>query len=86
VSLTAAERGRANNRVIGETAPGQVGKGVYHWLCDGIVSRIDARRVLRVDDVCRGCAIALTRSKMLIPASAAVIGITVLEPVSPQEP
>jgi hypothetical protein len=86
VSLTAEERGRANNLVIGETAPWQVGKGVFHWLCDGIVSRIDARRVLRVDDVCRGCAIALTRPEMLIPASAAVIGITVLEPVSPEEP
>jgi hypothetical protein len=86
VSLTAEERGRARNLVVGETAPWQVGKGVFHWLCDGIVSRIDPRGVLRVDDVCRACGIALSRPQMLIPASAAVIGITVLEPVSPEEP
>lgn len=86
VSLTPEERGRANNLVIGETAPWQVGKRVFHWLCDGIVTRVDPRGVERVDDVCRACAVAFTRPQMLIPASAAVIGITVLEPVSPEEP
>lgn len=86
VSLTAEERGRAHNLDVGETAPWQVGRQVFHWLCDGIVTRIDPRGVERVDDVCRACAVAFTRPEMLIPASAAVIGITVLEPVSPEEP
>lgn len=86
VSLTAEERGRAQNLVIGETAGWQAGKVVFHWLCDGIVTRTDPRGVMRPDDVCRACVLALGRPEMLIPASAAVIGITVLEPVSPVEP
>lgn len=86
VSLTAEERGRANNLVIGETASWQAGKLVFHWLCDGIVTRIDPRGVMRPDDVCRACVVALGRTELLLPASAAVIGITVLEPVSPVEP
>lgn len=86
VSLTAEERGRASNLVIGETAPWQAGKKVFHWLCDGIVSRIDPSDVLRSDEICRACVVALVRPETLLPASAAVIGITVLEPVSPVEP
>lgn len=86
VSLTAEERGRAGNLVIGETASWQAGKKVFHWLCDGIVSRIDPSDVLRGDELCRACVVALARPEMLLPASAAVIGITVLEPVSPVEP
>lgn len=86
VSLTAEERGRASNLVIGETANWQAGKLVFHWLCDGIVTRIDPRGVMRPDDVCRACVVALGRPELLLPASAAVIGITVLEPVSPVEP
>lgn len=86
VSLTPEERGQASNLVIGETAPWQIGKKVFHWLCDGIVTRIDPDDVLRADDVCRACVVALVRPETLLPASAAVIGITILEPVSPVEP
>ena len=86
VSLTAEERGRASNLVIGETAAWQAGKLVFHWLCDGIVTRVDPRGVMRPDDVCRACVVAFGRPEMRIPASAAVIGITILEPVSPVEP
>jgi hypothetical protein len=86
VPMTAEERGKANNLVIGETAPWQVGKKVFHWLCDGIVTRVDPRGVERADDICRACVVALARPEVLIPTSAAVIGITVLEPVSPVEP
>jgi hypothetical protein len=86
VSLTREERGQASNLVIGETAPWQAGRKVFHWLCDGIVSRIDPEGVLRVDDTCRACVVALVRPELLLPASASVIGITIIEPVSRVEP
>lgn len=58
VTLDAKQRGQAENLVIGETALPQKNRDVLGFLCDGIVSRVDADGVLRVDDVCRVCVVA----------------------------
>lgn len=91
VDLDVRERGQAMNLVVGETAPWQIGRPVFHWLCDGIVSRIDYRGILRVDEICRACAFAMTRN-LLMPVTAGSVGVLGLvidddeEPVSPIDP
>jgi hypothetical protein len=90
VELDRRELGQAVNLVVGETAPWQQGRPVFHWLCDGIVSRIDAEGILRIDERCRACAFALNR--LLVPVSAGTIGVLGViitdepEPASPTEP
>lgn len=70
----AREWGAASNLVVGETAEWQIGRRVFHWLCDGIVSRVDYRNILREDDVCRACAVGFLRNPAtLIPAVAGVV-------------
>ncbi len=88
VDLNEEQRGQANNLVVGETAPWEAGKNVFHWLCDGIVTRRDIRGVLREDDICRSCVFALAPT-LIAPASAAVAGIIIdrsPEPISPVRP
>lgn len=94
VDLTPQEEGFRNNLVIGETALWQQGEEPFHWLCDGIVSRVGVEDVLRADGVCRACVVAWwQRNELLIPSLAAggiVIG-DIIEgddqpPVSPSQP
>lgn len=91
VTLTPQQAGQACNLVVGETAAWQVGEEVFHWECDGIVSRIDPAGVLREDELCRGCVVAWwTRPAVLIPA-ATVLGVGILvddddDDVSPVRP
>lgn len=56
-ALSLRERAWAQNLTIGEMAGTQVGRPVFHWLCDGIVTRVSARGLWRADDFCRGCAV-----------------------------
>ena len=51
VDLTPQERGEAENLTVGETAHWQRDEQVFHWLCEGIVTRIDPTNVLRGDAV-----------------------------------
>ena len=81
----AREWGGATNLVVAETAEWQIGRGVFHWLCDGIVSRVDYRGILREDDVCRACAVGFLRHpERLLPAVAGVV--IQRPPVSPIDP
>lgn len=52
------EVGQSQNLTVGETTELQQGKEVYHWLCDGIVSRVNSMGVLRADEICRACVVA----------------------------
>jgi len=81
----AREWGAAGNLVVGETDQWQIGRRVFHWLCDGVVSRSDYRGILREDDVCRACAVGFIRNPArFLPA---VAGVVILRPpVSPTEP
>ncbi len=60
--LTNQEKGWAANLTVGETAESQRGKkrkgaAVFHWLCDGLTSRLGADGVPRPDEHCRRCII-----------------------------
>jgi len=56
VDLTEQQLGEASNLVVGETAPWQRDdERVFHWLCDGVVTRIDPFNVKRADAICRTC-------------------------------
>jgi hypothetical protein len=75
--LTPKEEGFANNLVIGETAPWQGSEPVFHWYCDGIVTRIDYLDIKREDEFCRACVVAWWRTPALLPmlgATSIVIG------------
>lgn len=95
VDLTEEQLGEANNLTVGETAYWQRDEALFHWLCDGIVSRLDPSNVKRGDGICRACVIAWWKRKgILIPAAAgvgAIAGVSLLEsddppPVSPSTP
>lgn len=77
VQLTPEQLGEAENLSVGETAEWQRDEQIFHWLCDGIVSRWDPFSVLRGDGVCRACVIAWwKRPGVLIPAAVATVGVT----------
>lgn len=56
-NLTEKQLGEAENLTVGETSPDQAGEEVEGFLCQGIVSRVNARGVLRGDERCRACVI-----------------------------
>lgn len=64
LSLSPEEYGFAQNLVVGETSPSQTGQVVAGFLCDGVISRIDANGNLKPDESCR-------RIEMLQAAAAA---------------
>lgn len=68
VELTPEQRGEAANLVVGETAPWQVGEPVFHWLCDGVVTRIGENNVKRADESCRGCVPCISQAAILTNA------------------
>lgn len=72
-NLTAQEQGFAENLIVGETAPWQVGQDVFHWKCDGVITRVDYTGIWRGDDRCRACVIAWWKMKsFLLPVAAGV--------------
>ena len=73
-NLTPAEAGLAENLTVGETASWQRGEEVFHWLCEGVVSRVDLRGIWRGDDICRACVIAWWKKKSIILPLVAVVG------------
>lgn len=91
VMLTPVQEGEAENLVVGETADWEEGERVFHWLCDGVVTRIDPEGVLRSDEICRACVIAWWKKKeVLIPSllvpPAIVIASEPSPPISPVLP
>lgn len=60
-SLSASEAGLAQNLTVGETATWQQGEEVFHWGCDGVVSRVDVNGVWRGDSICRACLVSTLR-------------------------
>ncbi len=77
VELDLFEKGWSQNLTIGETHEEQYGERVYHWLCDGIVTRIDWNDVIRADEFCRACVVALLPDWAL-PTAGALAGAAVL--------
>jgi hypothetical protein len=56
--LTPVQTGWAENLTVGETTEVQARRCLFHWLCDGIVTRIDFEGILRPDECCRACVVA----------------------------
>ena len=75
--LTPEQRGEAQNLIVGETASWQQGRPVFHWLCDGVVARIDPEGVKRADETCRTCVPCINQ--------AAVLNYTIGGAVSPSD-
>ena len=91
--LSEQERGEAENLTVGETAHWQRDEQVFHWLCAGIVSRIDPINVLRGDGVCRACVIAWWKKKKILLTTAGIVPATTViihkdpePPASPDAP
>lgn len=88
--LTPQQRGLADNLTIGETSPAQADKEVFHWLCEGIVTRIDPNNVLHPDEYCRACVVGFGFIPPLASAAAGVVsGVIVEQPpteASPRQP
>jgi hypothetical protein len=90
VELTPQQRGFAQNLTVGETSAAQTKGEVMGFLCDGVVTRVNAQNVRRADDFCRTCVVAWwKKTEVLIPALAAggVTTVIVDEPEpSPTRP
>ncbi len=57
-SLTPVQAGWAANLTVGETTDVQARRCLFHWLCDGVVTRIGWEGILRPDECCRACVVA----------------------------
>lgn len=79
ILLTEKERGQSENLVIGHTVPAQERRQVLGFLCDGIISRIDWKGILRTDDVCRTCVIALWQKRAVYGPVLGVTGIVITD-------
>ncbi|MEM6457590.1 MAG: hypothetical protein AAF772_21055 [Acidobacteriota bacterium] len=86
VPLNARQLSRAENLVIGETSLWQIGEIPFHWLCDGLVSRVNIYGVLRGDEVCRACVIAWWKRAAPYAIAGAVTGIAIISADDPDDP
>ncbi|MGE0641519.1 MAG: hypothetical protein AB7G12_15815 [Thermoanaerobaculia bacterium] len=88
VSLTPQQEGYAHNLTIGETAVWQAEDDVFHWECDGVVTRVNSTNVLRADNNCRACVIAWWPIVAAPAGAIAIVGIVQDGPidVSPSRP
>ena len=78
-SLAAKQRGFAENLTIGETSIAQGNKEVFHWLCDGIVTRIDPDDILHPDEFCRACVVGLGFVPPLASVATGVVSGAIVE-------
>jgi hypothetical protein len=88
--LTPQQSGLADNLTIGETSPAQADKEVFHWLCEGIVTRIDPNNIYHPDEYCRACVVGYGVIPPLASAAAGVVsGVIIEQPpteASPRQP
>jgi len=83
--LSEMQDGYAENMTVGETVTNQEGREVFHWLCDGIVTRRDSDGILRPDEICRACVVAFWRPAAIIPLVAgAVVAGGIIEDEPPE--
>lgn len=88
-NLSASQAGLAENLTVGETAPWQEGEEVFHWMCDGVVSRVDSSGVFRGDSICRACLVAWWQKETFLTplvAGAGTTGVLAIEPEEPASP
>ncbi len=79
--LDMMQRGWAQNLTVGETTTEQAGEPVFHWLCDGVVTRIGSEGIYRADEYCRACVVGIG----FIPIAPLAAGFVAGE-ASPRQP
>lgn len=89
--FTPQQAGEKENLTVGESGEWQRGKEVFHWLCKGVVTRVDPFFIKRPDEVCRACVVAWWQKKeILLPLVAVPPAIVITQfdpdPVSPSAP
>lgn len=86
--LDMKQSGWAQNLTVGETTAEQAGEPVFHWLCDGVVTRISQQGVFRADEYCRACVVGLGFVPVSAIAAGVVSGAIVEHPpeASPRQP
>jgi len=87
--LTPKQSGWADNLTIGETSVAQANKEVFHWLCQGIVTRIDTADILHPDEYCRACVIGFGFVPPLASVATGVVSGSIIEhqpEASPRQP
>jgi hypothetical protein len=88
--LTPQERGWAENLTVGETSEAQANKEVFHWLCEGIVTRIDTADILHPDEYCRACVVGFGFVPPLASVATGVVSGAIIEhpptEASPRQP
>ena len=72
VELTPEQLGEAANLLVGETAPWQVGEPVFHWMCEGVVTRLGENNVKRADESCCSCVPCISQAAILTGAQQGV--------------
>jgi hypothetical protein len=82
--LTAAQTGVAENLTVGETAATQEGKDVMGFLCEGIVTRVNAQGIRRADEACRGCVVAWWKKPAVVIPAVAATGIIIADDDDPE--
>jgi hypothetical protein len=55
VTLDDKQIGEAGSLTVGETDAIQAERELFHWKCDGVVTRISSEGILNADEACRGC-------------------------------
>jgi hypothetical protein len=76
--VDAQQYGWAQNLTVGETTEVQQGRQVFHWLCDGIVTRINWQDIMRPDEYCRACVVAFAPA-IIGPAAAGLVSAAIIE-------
>jgi len=88
--LTPKQSGWADNLTIGETSVAQANKEIFHWLCQGIVTRIDTEDILHPDEYCRACVVGLGFVPPLASVATGVVSGAIIEhppsEASPRQP
>ncbi len=79
--LDPIQAGWAENLTVGETTDVQARRCLFHWLCDGVVTRISWEGILRPDECCRACVVA----GFLPQAAGGLVAASIIE-VSPEQP
>ena len=78
VRLNAVEVGEARNLTVGETRPWEEGEPVFHWLCEGVVTRIDDAGILRADEICRACVVVWAGKPDFLVPVVSVLGVSTI--------
>ncbi|MCZ6727607.1 MAG: hypothetical protein O7A98_09685 [Acidobacteria bacterium] len=77
--LTPKQLGLSENLTIGEVTVTQGDKEVFHWLCWGLVTRIDPQGILHPDEYCRACVVGMGFVPPLASVATGIVSGAIIE-------